>query len=195
MGRRVRLLIGLLALVEAVVFVLVAAWIGVGWTLLAALATTAVGWALLARQGSRALAELRERTRSGLPAGRALGDTGLVAAGGLLMVLPGFVGDLVGLLCLLPGTRGLVRGLVGRAVAARLPDALRGPVRVHSARAAEVRDHDPAAAAAGRETPRVVEGEVAEGQVVEGQVVEGQVVEGQVVEGQVVDAPHHRPSS
>ena len=86
------------------------AWIGVGWTILATLATSAIGWALLARQGTKALADLRERARSRQPAGRELGDAGLVAAGGLLMVLPGFIGDLVGLLCLLPGTRNLVRG-------------------------------------------------------------------------------------
>ena len=47
MGHRVRVLVGLWALAEVVVFVLVAAWIGVGWTLLAAIATTALGWALL----------------------------------------------------------------------------------------------------------------------------------------------------
>ena len=96
---------GLLVLAELIVFVLVAAWIGVGWTILATLATSAIGVALLGRQGTRALADLRERARSRQPAGRELGDAGLVAAGGLLMVLPGFIGDLVGLLCLLPGTR------------------------------------------------------------------------------------------
>ena len=81
---------------------LVAGWIGVGWTLLATLATSALGWLLLARQGMRALTDLRERARSRQPAGRELGDAGLVAVGGLLMVLPGFLGDLLGLLCLLP---------------------------------------------------------------------------------------------
>ena len=125
-----RVLVGLWAMAEVVVFVLVAAWIGVGWTLLAALATSALGWVLLARQGSRALADLRGRR----PSGRALGDAGLIAAGGVLMVLPGFLGDVVGLLCLLPPTRFLVRGLLGRAVTSRLPVELRGPMRVRSAR-------------------------------------------------------------
>ena len=136
MGHRVRVLVGLWAVAEVVVFVLVAAWIGVGWTLLAAIATTALGWALLARQGTRALAELRERARERRPAGRALGDAGLIAAGGLLMVLPGFLGDVVGLLCLLPPTRFLVRGLLARTVTSRLPVELRGPMRVRSARTA-----------------------------------------------------------
>ncbi|MGR6964185.1 FxsA family protein [Geodermatophilus sp. URMC 61] len=163
MGHRVRVLVGLWALAEVVVFVLVAGWIGVGWTLLAALATTALGWALLARQGTRALAELRERARERRAPGRALGDAGLIAAGGLLMVLPGFLGDVVGLLCLLPPTRLLVRGLLGRAVAARVPVTLRGPVRVRSARAEEPLGgpFGSGAHASRFGRPLVIEGEVA----------------------------------
>jgi UPF0716 protein FxsA len=154
-GRRVRIGAGLLALAEVVVFVLVAGWIGVGWTLLATLATSALGWALLARQGTRALTELRERARERRPSGRALGDAGLIAVGGLLMVLPGFLGDVVGLLCLLPPTRFLVRGALGRVLVTRLPAELRGPVRVRSRRAEGVPYAEPRP---GR--PLVIEGEV-----------------------------------
>ena len=162
MGHRVRVLVALWAMAEVVVLVLVAAWIGVGWTLLATLATTALGWALLARQGARALGELRERARQRRPSGRALGDAGLIAAGGLLMVLPGFLGDVVGLLCLLPPTRFLVRGLLGRTVASRLPVGLRGPVRVRSARAEEPLGgpFGTGAHASGFGRPLVIEGEV-----------------------------------
>ncbi|SNS11993.1 UPF0716 protein FxsA [Geodermatophilus pulveris] len=169
MGHRVRVLAALWVVAEVVVLVLVSSWIGVGWTLLAALGTTALGWALLARQGTRALAELRERARERRPPGRALGDAGLIAAGGLLMVLPGFIGDVVGLLCLLPPTRFLVRGLLARAVVSRLPVELRGPVRVRSARAEWARypggppGAGPRASgshASGLGRPLVIEGEV-----------------------------------
>ncbi|MGY1690530.1 FxsA family protein [Geodermatophilus sp. SYSU D01105] len=152
-----RIAAGLLALAEVVVFVLVAGWIGVGWTLLAVLATSALGWALLARQGTRALTELRDQARGRRPSGRALGDAGLIAVGGLLMVLPGFLGDLVGLLCLLPPTRFLVRGLLARVLANRLPVQLRGPVHVRSRRVSGVHP----APAPGR--PLVIEGEVVDG--------------------------------
>jgi UPF0716 protein FxsA len=157
-GRRVRLSAGLVILAELVVFVLVASWIGLGWTILATLATSALGILLLGRQGTKALADLRDRARSRRSAGRELGDAGLVAAGGLLMVLPGFLGDVVGLLCLLPGTRGLVRGLLTRLVVGRLPDRLRGPVRVESVRTAGV-GAPPSAGAA----PLVIEGEIVRG--------------------------------
>ncbi len=162
-GRRIRLLAGLWALSEVLVFVLVASWIGLGWTILAALATSTLGWLLLARQGMRALADLRERARTRQGAGRALGDAGLVAVGGLLMVLPGFIGDVLGLLCLLPGTRGLVRAVLTRAVVSRLPDAVRGPVHVGSTRVASVTDHEPEVYPPGTEPPKVIEGDVLEG--------------------------------
>jgi UPF0716 protein FxsA len=145
-------LAGLWALAEIVVFALVAAWIGVGWTLLAALATTVLGWTLVARQMRDVTAPLRAQAPGGpLQRSRAATDAGLVAAGGVLMVLPGFLGDVVGLLCLLPPTRPLVRAAVGRGLAAKLGVA--GPVRVRSTRVETFpRTEGPA---------RVIEGEVA----------------------------------
>jgi UPF0716 protein FxsA len=159
-GRRVRLVAGLLVLAELVVYVLVAQWIGLGPTILATLATSVLGWVLLARQGTKALADLRERARTRRSAGAELGNAGLVAAGGLLMVLPGFIGDVVGLLCLLPGTRSLVRGVLTRLVVARLPLGLRGPVRVASVRTAGVPGPVDVAAV---QPPLVIEGEVVRG--------------------------------
>jgi UPF0716 protein FxsA len=154
-----RTAIGLGALAEVVVYVLVASWIGLGWTVLATLATSALGWVLLARQGTRALGELRLRAEEHRAPGRALEDAGLIALGGLLMVLPGFIGDLLGLLCLLPGTRALPRALIARGVASRLPDAMRGPVRVRSVRSEPVTGPDEPFRAG--PASRVIEGEVA----------------------------------
>ncbi|WP_104523880.1 FxsA family protein [Blastococcus atacamensis] len=153
--RRLKLVVGVTALAELVVFVLVAAWIGAGWTVLATLATSALGALLLARQGSRALTDLRERARSRRGAGTELGNAGLVAAGGLLMVLPGFLGDVVGLLCLMPGTRGLVRRALGALVLSRLPAGMRGPVHVRSTRTPGVGERR---APSGE--PLVIDGEV-----------------------------------
>jgi UPF0716 protein FxsA len=150
---------GLWLLAEIAVYVLLAGWIGVVWTILATLGTSALGWALLARRGTRALSELRDSARRQEPAGRALGDAGLTAVGGLLMILPGFLGDLVGLLCLLPGTRALPRLLLRRVLFARLPDRMRGPVRVTSTRTGQF---EPAPAASWPTEPRVIEGEVIE---------------------------------
>ncbi|MGY1810987.1 FxsA family protein [Blastococcus sp. SYSU D00669] len=165
MGRRLRTALAVLALAELVVFVLVAAWIGVGWTILALLATGALGALLLGRQGTKALQDLRTRSRARRPDGRELGNAGLAALGGLLLLLPGFVSDLIGLLCVLPGTRDVVRGVLGRLIGSRLPVAVRGPVRVRSARVGEVEVEEvwrPGPRPAAKET-RVIEGEVAPG--------------------------------
>jgi UPF0716 protein FxsA len=155
---RLRTAIGLGALVELAVYIAVASWIGLGWTILATLATSALGGFLLARQGTKALGELRLRAEEHRAPGRALGDAGLVALGGLLMLLPGFLGDLLGLLCLLPGTRALPRALIARGLASRLPVAMRGPVRVRSVRTEPVTG--PAEPFRAGPATRVIEGEV-----------------------------------
>ena len=74
------------------------------------------------------------------------------------MVLPGFITDVVGLLCLLPGTRFLVRAVLTRLIVSRLPDGLRPPVRVDSVRTAEMPRRE-----YGRTPPLVIEGEVLRG--------------------------------
>ncbi len=157
MTSRLRTVLGLGALAELVVFIAVAAWIGLGWAILASLATSALGWVLLAKQGTKTLTELRLRAQEHRAPGTALGDAGLVAAGGFLMILPGFIGDVLGLLCLLPGTRKLPRALIARAVLNRLPDRARGPCGVQSTRPAQV---DPEPGVAHVTSTRVIEGTV-----------------------------------
>lgn len=182
-----RVVSGLWVVAEVAVFVLVAGRIGLGWTVLATLATSALGWALLARQGTRALAGVRERARAGEPAGRALGDAGLIAVGGGLMLLPGFLGDVLGLLCLLPFTRPLPRLVLGRVLFARLPDRMRGPVRVRSDRTERVAAAGYGTASSARtsvtewwpaaENPRVIEGRVVDADVVDAEIVDAEIVD------------------
>jgi UPF0716 protein FxsA len=148
-----RLLAGLWALAELALLVVVAEQIGWGWTVLATIVTGLLGCWLLARQGTRAVLDLRRRVRLRESPGRAAGDAGLVALGAALMVLPGFLSDVAGLLCLLSPTRALPRVLIARLLVGRLPAPLRGPVRVRSSRAGQVRT-------SAAVWPRVIEGEV-----------------------------------
>lgn len=107
----------LLLVVEVAAFTLVASWIGVGWTLLLLLATSLPGGWLVRREGVRAWRQFSAAVAEGRPPGRAAIDGMLVLLGGLLVLLPGFVGDVLGLLCLLPPTRTLLgRVLVGWAL-------------------------------------------------------------------------------
>ena len=106
-------------LVELYVIIQVGQSIGVVPTLLLLLLDSIVGSLLLRSQGraawtrfNRALAENR------VPA-KEVFDGALVILGGALLLTPGFVTDIFGLLLLIPPTRAMVRGLANRTVMAR----------------------------------------------------------------------------
>lgn len=78
---------------------------------------------LMRREGSRAWQALKDAARRGeMPVDEAT-DAALVLVGGLLLLLPGFVTDVIGLVFLLPFTRPLARRLVQLLVA-------RGAIRI-----------------------------------------------------------------
>src|SRR5204863_210597 len=79
--------------------------IGLGWTLLLMLATSALGGWLLKREGRKAWRAFQAEAQSGRPPGRQATDGVLVVLGGLFMLLPGFVSDAIGLLMIAPPTR------------------------------------------------------------------------------------------
>lgn len=76
-------------------------------------AEAAIGAWLMRREGSRAWKALAETIGSGRMPADELTDAALVLVGGLLLMLPGFVTDIVGFVFLLPFTRPLARRLVG----------------------------------------------------------------------------------
>jgi UPF0716 protein FxsA len=103
-------------LVELAVVVALASTIGLGWTLLLLLAAFVAGLALAGSQLKRQLTRLR----SGLNAGqsRLVTDGALVALGTVLVVIPGLVTTVAGMLLLLPPTRAAARPVL-TAMAAR----------------------------------------------------------------------------
>ncbi|WP_433869281.1 FxsA family protein [Saccharopolyspora sp. CA-218241] len=78
-----------------------------------------LGTWLLRREGRRTLAEMRDAARARRPVDREMSDGVLIAAGGLLIILPGLVSDVAGLLFLFPPTRALVRKRMLRAAERR----------------------------------------------------------------------------
>jgi UPF0716 protein FxsA len=95
--------------VEIVAVIALGSWIGFLPTLLVLLAGSVLGGMLARREGIRAAQAVAEAARSRRVATSEVTDGMLVAAGGLLLFVPGLVTDVVGLLLLLPPTRGLVR--------------------------------------------------------------------------------------
>jgi UPF0716 protein FxsA len=108
-------LFGWYAVVELAALVAVGWWLGPAWTLLLLLAGALVGGWLVRREGARAVLALTEAVRGGRVGHAELTDRALVAAAGLLILVPGVVSDLLGLLLVLPPTRALARRWLTRA--------------------------------------------------------------------------------
>ncbi|UYM05077.1 FxsA family protein [Solicola gregarius] len=98
--------------VEIVVIVLVANWIGWAATIAALAALSVVGVILMRRSGRQAWAELSRDRSVGTEPPSGVVDRALTFLGGLILVPPGFVKDLVALVLLLPFTRPLVRNRI-----------------------------------------------------------------------------------
>lgn len=103
-----------LPLIEIALFIVIGQTIGLVPTLLGVLLTAIAGALVLRWQGMAALREMQLRmSRGELPA-RAMGDTMLIGLGGLLLLLPGYFTDLIGIVLLLPWTRELIYRLLAR---------------------------------------------------------------------------------
>jgi len=107
--------------VEVVAVVALGSWIGFAWTLLILLAGSVLGLMLARREGIRAAQAIAEAVRSRRVATSEVTDGMLVAAGGVLLFVPGLVTDVLGLLLLLPPTRALVRRRMVRSAEEQNP--------------------------------------------------------------------------
>jgi len=114
-------LVALIALVavEIYVIVVIAHEIGAAWTIAALIASTVAGLWLARVERRRAWSALREASATGAIPGRELGDAALIFVGGVLIAMPGFVTDALGLLAVAPVTRPAMRRLLGFALARR----------------------------------------------------------------------------
>ncbi len=99
-------------LAEVALLVFVSTQVG-WWTLAALMISTVLGAYLLQREWRKAWRHLSESLKTGsLPTGRTA-DAALVLMGGFMLIMPGFITDIVGLLLLLPFTRPGVRSVLG----------------------------------------------------------------------------------
>jgi UPF0716 protein FxsA len=113
-------------LVEIFVLIQVGQVIGPWWTILLLIGASVLGTWLIRREGSRSWAALQEALQTGRMPARELADAGLILIGGTLMLTPGFVTDIVGVLLILPLTRPIARGVLTKVVAGRLLGPLGG---------------------------------------------------------------------
>lgn len=129
--------------------------VGPWWTILVLIAGGVLGSWLIKREGGRAWRALTEALRAGRVPSRELADGALILIGGTLLLTPGFVTDVVGLVCVLPFTRPLPRRLLTRWIARRLVVAGTGGSRAGHGRPGDANGDDDAP-----QDPRVVRGDV-----------------------------------
>lgn len=107
-------------ILELWVLIRVGQTIGVGWTLVLLVADSILGTWLIKHEGAKAYAALRDSLRDGRMPARELADGALVMLAGALMLSPGFVTDVLGVLLLVPVTRPLGRRVLTALVARRV---------------------------------------------------------------------------
>jgi UPF0716 protein FxsA len=145
---------------ELYVLIQVGQAIGVLPTIALLLIDSVVGAWLLRHEGAKAWRAFRLALDERRVPAREVADGALVLFGGALLLTPGFLSDILGLLCILPPTRAGLRRLLTGVVASRL-----GVVGMAAGVAQrEVRR---------RRTTRVVDGEVVEGEVIDPGTAEG----------------------
>ena len=104
---------------ELFVAIKVAEVIGVLETVLLLILAWPVGaWALRA-QGGAAWRRLSMAVSAGRSPGREVLDGALILIGGLLLIIPGFISDVLGACALLPPTRALLRRQLARHLHSR----------------------------------------------------------------------------
>jgi UPF0716 protein FxsA len=114
----------LYVVVEIAALVWLGSTIGILATVLLVVLTSVLGLLLVRSQGRRVLGELRSASASGRSPIGALADGGMVAAGSILMAVPGLVTSALGLLLLFPLTRALLRPIVAAVGSKRLGGAV-----------------------------------------------------------------------
>jgi UPF0716 protein FxsA len=112
---------------ELAVVIQVGQEIGVWWTVAILVADSILGSILMRAQGRAAWRRFNETMRAGRVPAKEVLDGGLVMFGGLLLLTPGFITDLLGLLLLVPPTRALVRRTLARRLQQRRVVSMTGP--------------------------------------------------------------------
>jgi UPF0716 protein FxsA len=107
-------------ILEIYVLIQVGQVIGAWWTVLLLVLDSIFGSWLIRREGARAWQALRVALETGRMPARELADGGLILVGGTLMLSPGFVTDVFGIVLILPFTRPLARRLLTQLVSRRL---------------------------------------------------------------------------
>ncbi|HET9302306.1 MAG TPA: FxsA family protein, partial [Propionibacteriaceae bacterium] len=114
------LLLIAIPILEVWLLVQVGQWLGLLPTVLILIVEAVIGVLLMRHEGSRAWKALNDAFTNGkVPTGE-LADAALILVGGVLLMLPGFLTDIIGFLFLLRWSRPLARKVIAFFVARRI---------------------------------------------------------------------------
>lgn len=106
--------------IEIYVLLLSGHLIGIWFTLLLIIVTGVLGLFLAKRQGLETWRKAQEQIQYGYMPGNEIIDGICILIGGVFLVLPGLISDVMGILLLLPLTRNLLKPLVIRFIMNRI---------------------------------------------------------------------------
>ncbi|MFW0837453.1 MAG: FxsA family protein [Candidatus Komeilibacteria bacterium] len=109
MGQKILLTIILLPILELAVLIKVGQYIEVWNTIALVVITAVIGLSLLQWQGLQVWYDMSAQWQQGKEPSDILLNAGLILLGGILLLVPGFITDLIGLLLLWPVTRPLFK--------------------------------------------------------------------------------------
>jgi UPF0716 protein FxsA len=107
-------------LAELAVIIQVGQAIGVWWTIGLLLVDSLIGSWLMRHQGRASWRRFNAALQEGRVPTREVLDGALVIFGGALLLTPGFITDILGLVLLVPPSRALVRAVLARRLANRM---------------------------------------------------------------------------
>lgn len=113
------LLIFGMPLLEIAGFVIVGNWLGLWPTLGLVVLSGVAGVTLLRLQGLSLLREINEEGRQGRVPGKAIVSGAMIVVAAILLVIPGFVSDIIGILLFLPPVRQWLWHMIGRRIVVR----------------------------------------------------------------------------
>jgi UPF0716 protein FxsA len=119
----------LVPIAELAVIIQVGQLIGVWWTIGLLIANSVLGSLLMRSQGRAAWRRFNTALAGRRAPAREVLDGVLVIFGGALLLTPGFITDVFGLVFLLPPTRALLRRLLVRRFALRMVSSVTMPRR------------------------------------------------------------------
>jgi UPF0716 protein FxsA len=116
----------LVPIAELAIIIQVGQAIGVWWTIALLVADSILGSLLMRSQGRIAWRRFTEAVSSNRVPAREVADGVLVIFGGALLLTPGFLSDIFGLLFLLPPTRAVIRRVFLRQAMKRITVSMAG---------------------------------------------------------------------